>query len=181
MINIILSIEGDESNTERNFYTGAIRCLCLNKCFKFASIHNYKKSSGSNKSIKGWIKNIIIKNNKENKKIKFFVISDLDANDQMESIKFTFNTIKEFINEFEDVFIHEEIIGDDGKSFDHLLPQSVKQKNIHKKFKFKNLFYKVAVEREWFNTEDEIIFEKWKKDFKESKHTIILEEMRKYA
>ena len=67
MINILISIEGKESNTERNFYMEAAKCLNINKYFKFASMSNYKDTKESKTRIEGLLKNIINRNMKEDK------------------------------------------------------------------------------------------------------------------
>jgi len=56
MINILLSIEGKESNTESNFYKEAFKCLRIKEYFKFASMANYKDSKTSITSIEGLLK-----------------------------------------------------------------------------------------------------------------------------
>ncbi len=180
MLNILLSIEGKESYTEQNFYMGLVECLCIKEHFKFASMSNYKECKQSKTNIEGLLKNIIIKNRKEGVEMKIFVISDLDDSDQFKSIYFTFKTIKDFVNKLEKVIIYKELIGDEGKSFDSLLPHKIKQKNIHKKWSNKRLFYLTADEKEWFNN-DIINFEKLKNDFSKTKHIKIITEMEKYA
>ena len=124
---LIYSIEGKESNTEKNFYEGLDCCLQKHK-IRFVSMDNSTKPR-RDFSIEAMSMQEYIKNNKDTVNVFIFVIHDDDRPEQKTSLDTTYNYITQewskIINTFQDqkkgIEFKIDRVFDIGVSFDFLI------------------------------------------------------------
>ena len=124
---LIYSIEGKESNTEKNFYEGLDCCLQKHK-IRFVSMDNSMKPR-RDFNIEVMSMQEYIRNNKEITNVFIFIIHDDDVPEQKTSLNTTYNYITEewskIINTFQNtekgIEFKIDRIFDTGVSFDFLI------------------------------------------------------------
>ena len=181
---MIFVVEGGQSNTEINFFTG-LSCHFIRNPLKIYPMEKARKSESRKKEIIGRLKNILQEHINEIDDFTFFFIGDGDKKDDFQSMEKTKDIIIEYLIEKHNIS-KKKILNKILKDIPHKFEDSYRKickffSPVPKKGSQKKLFNQFAKKANWFTKEGILNYSKIVDDMKRTKnpHIEIIKEIMK--